>query len=150
MIKKLIVLLSLLFIHVLISFSTSSLFARQAIHRGMEQLVRPIPAQDTEKEGKGGKEDPYFIAFLKQLRDKVDGWLKSLNERIEREDITRFEVRFLEILRSILEWVKEKLDAKIESSEEQRPKRREKGGFFRETRQRVFPCFEILDYHSRG
>jgi hypothetical protein len=77
------------------------------------------------------------------LREKVDAWLKSLNERIEREDITRFEVRFYEILRNILEWVKEKIDAKIKSSEEQRSKKKEKGGLFRETRQRVFPFSRI-------
>jgi hypothetical protein len=105
----------------------------------MEELVRPIPAQDTEKEGKG---DTYSIALLKQIREKVDAWLKSLNEKIEREDITRFEVRFYEILRNILEWVKEKIDAKIESSEEKGPQKKGKGGFFRETRQSIFPFFE--------
>jgi hypothetical protein len=73
----------------------------------------------------------------------VDAWLKSLNEKIEREDITRFEVRFYEILRNILEWVKEKIDSKIESLEEKKPKIKEKEGFFRETRQRVFQFFEM-------
>ena len=140
MIKKLIVFLSLPFFHVLIFPSTSSLFARQDIHRGMEELGRPIPAQDTEKEGKG---DSYSIALLKQMREKVDAWLKSLNEKIEREDITRFEVRFYEILRNILEWVREKIDARIESSEEQKPKKKGKVGLFRETHQRGFPFFEI-------
>ena len=101
---------------------------------------RVVVTQDTEKEAKG---DTYSIALLKQIREKVDGWLKSLNERIEREDITRFEVRFYEILRDILEWVKEKIDARIESSEEKRPKKKEKEGFFRETRQRIFPFVEI-------
>jgi hypothetical protein len=99
-----------------------------------------VLTQDTEKERKG---DTYSIALLKQMREKVDAWLKSLNEKIEREDITRFEVRFYEILRNILEWVKEKIDAKIEPSEEKRPKEKEKEGFFRETRQRVFPFYEI-------
>ena len=140
MVKKLIVLLSLFLIYVLISSSTSPLLMRQAVHSGMEEWVRPIPAQDTEKEGKG---DTYYISLLKQIREKLDAWLKSLNEKIEREDITRFEVRFYEILRNILEWVKEKIDAKIESSEEERPRKRDKGGLFRETRQRGFPFFEI-------
>src|SRR4030043_350807 len=63
-------------------------------------------AQDTEKEGKG---DTYSIALLKQMREKVDEWLKSLNEKIEREDITRFEVRFYEFLRNVLDWVNEKI-----------------------------------------
>jgi hypothetical protein len=101
---------------------------------------RIVLTQDTEKEDKG---DTYSIALLKQIREKVDAWLKSLNEKIEREDITRFEVRFYEILRNILEWVKEKIDAKIESLEEKKPKIKEKEGFFRETRQRVFQFFEM-------
>jgi len=107
-----------------------------------ENMEKPRIAltQDTENEGKG---DTYSIALLKQVREKVDAWLKSLNEKIEREDITRFEVRFYEILRNILEWVKEKIDAEIKSSEEERPKKREKGGLFRETRQRGLPFFEI-------
>jgi predicted RND superfamily exporter protein len=104
---------------------------------------RIILIQDMEKEEKAGKEDTYSIALLKQIREKVDAWLKSLNEKIEKEDITRFEVRFYEILRNILEWVKEKIDAKIESLEEERPKKKEKEGFFRETHQRVFLLFEI-------
>ena len=71
-----------------------------------EYIKRPkiVLTQDEEKEGKG---DTYSIALLKQMREKVDEWLKSLNEKIEREDITRFEVRFYEFLRNILEWVKE-------------------------------------------
>ena len=107
-----------------------------------ENMAKPkiVLTQDTEKEGKG---DTYSIALLKQMRDKVDAWLKSLNERIEREDITRFEVRFYEILRNILEWVKEKIDAKIKSSEEEIQNKKEKGGLFRETRQRGLPFFEI-------
>jgi len=98
-----------------------------------------VVAQDREKEPKG---DTYSTALLKQIRDKVDGWLKELNEKIEREDITRFEVRFYEILRDILEWVREKIDAKLESPEEKRQETEEKGGVFRETREGVFPFFE--------
>ena len=101
---------------------------------------RIVLTQDTEKEEKG---DTYSIALLKQIREKVDAWLKSLNEKIEREDITRFEVRFYEILRNILEWVKEKIDAKIESLEEKKPEIKEKEGFFRKARQRVFQFFEM-------
>jgi gas vesicle protein len=76
-------------------------------------------AQD---EGKEEQTDPHFILVLKRLREKLDEWLKSINHQIESENITRLEVRFLEILRSILEWVREKVDAKIESSEKEKPK----------------------------
>jgi hypothetical protein len=63
------------------------------------------------------------------LREKLDEWLKSINDRIESEDVSRLEVRFLEILRSILGWVREKIDAKIASSEKEKTK---------DTYQRVF------------
>ena len=99
-----------------------------------------VVAQQREKEPKG---DTYSTALLKQIRDMVDGWLKELNEKIEREDITRFKVRFYEILRGILEWVREKIDAKLESPEEKKQKMEDKGGVFRETREGVFPFFEI-------
>ena len=104
--------------------------------------ARIIPVQDLEKEGKKGGTDSNYIQLLKQLKEKVDGWLKSLNERIEREDVTRFEVRFLEILRNILEWVKEKIDSKIESSEEKKQEK-EESGLSRETHQIVFLFLEI-------
>jgi hypothetical protein len=86
--------------------------------------------QDEEKKE---QTDPHFILILKRLREKLDEWLKSIDDRIEGENITRLEVRFLEILRSILEWVREKVDARIESSEKERPK---------ETHQRVIPLFK--------
>jgi hypothetical protein len=134
-------LLSMLFIALFLSIPfASDIFKTNTNKKGDMGEHRVVLTQDTEKEPKG---DTYSIALLKQIREKVDGWLKSLNERIEREDITRFEVRFYEILRDILEWVKEKIDAKIESSEEKKPKNKEKEGFFRETRQRVFPFFEM-------
>jgi hypothetical protein len=79
-------------------------------------------AQNTGKE----EQDSHYIQLMKQLKTKVDGWLKDLNQRIEREDVTRFEVRFLEILRSFLEWVKEKIDSQIESGENI-PKKKMKG-----------------------
>ncbi len=97
-------------------------------------------AQGTEKDAKG---DTYSVALLKQIREQVETWLKSLNEKIENEEITRFEVRFYEILRSILEWVKEKVDAKIGSSEGEIPQKREKGGPLRQTRQKGFSSFKI-------
>jgi len=97
-----------------------------------------IPTQD-EKEEKRGETDPHLILILKEIQKKLDEWLKSLNERIESEDVTRFEVRFLEILRNILEWIKEKIDAKIESAEKEKPSRKEKRGIFREIHQRDMP-----------
>ena len=97
---------------------------------------RIILTQD-EKEGKKGETDPHLILILKEVQKKLDEWLKSLNERIESEDITRFEVRFLEILRNILEWIKEKVEAKIESSEKEKPIKKERRGIFREIRQEI-------------
>jgi len=66
----------------------------------------------------------------------VDDWLKSINEEIEKEDVTRFKVRFLEILRSILEWVKAEIDSWLETSEKDM---RQKEGSLREVRHRVDP-----------
>jgi hypothetical protein len=82
-----------------------------------------VLTQEAEKEEKK-EEDTQYIALLKQIKEMVDGWLKSLNERIEREDVSRLEVRFLEILRNILEWVKEIVDSKLESSKGRQPKKR--------------------------
>jgi len=96
---------------------------------------RILLVQDEEKKE---QTDPHMLQVLKEIQKMLDEWLKKLNDRIESEDITRFEVRFLEILRNILEWVKEKVDAKIESSEKQKPIKKEKGRF-RETRQEVLP-----------
>lgn len=97
-----------------------------------------------QEEGKKEQTDPHMIQVLKEIQKKLDEWLKSLNERIESEDVTRFEVRFLEILRNILEWVKEKVDAKIESSEKEPPIKKEKRerGMFRETRQNILSFTE--------
>jgi len=80
-------------------------------------------------EGKEEQTDPHLILVLKRLREKLDEWLKSINDRIESEDVTRLEVRFLEILRSILGWVREQVDAKITPSEKGKPQ---------ETYQRMF------------
>lgn len=87
-----------------------------------------------QDEGKREDADPHLLLVLKEIQRKLDEWLKSINERIESEDVTRFEVRFLEILRSVLEWAKEKVDAKVESSEREKPSRKEKKGIFREIR----------------
>jgi len=92
-----------------------------------------------QEEGKKGETDPHMLQILKEIQKKLDEWLKKLNDRIESEDVTRFEVRFLEILRNIVEWVKEKVDAKIESSEKERPIKKERKGIFRETHQETLP-----------
>jgi hypothetical protein len=84
--------------------------------------IKPVPAifgrMDETDEKK--EEDSHLIQVLRRVQEVLDGWLKSLNERIESEDITRLEVRFLEVLRSFLEWVKGKVDAKVESSKGQK------------------------------
>ena len=97
-----------------------------------------IPTQD-EKEEKRGETDPHLILVLKEIQKKLDEWLKSINERIESQDITRFEVRFLEVLRNILEWIKEKVDAKIESFEKEKPFKKPRKGLSQETHQKILP-----------
>ena len=87
-----------------------------------------------EDEKDKGDADPHMLQIWKEIQKKLDEWLKKLNDRIESEDVTRFGVRFLEIIRNILEWVKEKVDAKIESYEKEKPTKNEKKGIFRETR----------------
>ena len=93
---------------------------------------RMTPVQDE----KTGETDPHMLLVLKEIQKKLDEWLKAINERIEREDITRFEVRFLEILRNILEWIKEKVDAKVEEGEREKPKGKKEKGLIREIHQR--------------
>ena len=88
----------------------------------LDEGAKTIPAIFGRMEDKEEKsqQDSHLILVLKNVREALDGWLKSINERIESEDVTKIEVRFLEILRSILEWIREKIDAKIESSEPQK------------------------------
>ena len=134
-------LISILFMAILLSVPFASDMFSPAKNKGEDVKGYGIVAtQYREKEPKG---DTYSTALLKQIREKVDEWLKGLNEKIEREDVTRFEVRFYEILRNILEWVREKIDANLESPEEKRQKIEKKGGVFRETRERVFPFLAL-------
>ncbi len=93
-----------------------------------------LPVQD-EKEKEDT--DPHLLQILKEIQKKLDEWLRKLNDRIEREEVTRFGVRFLEVIRNILEWVKDKVDAKIESYEKDKPIEKEKKGTFRETNREV-------------
>ena len=80
-------------------------------YAGVEKVPAVFGQIDEQEQKKN--EDTAYVSLLKKLQEVLDGWLKSLNERIESEDITQLEVRFLEILRSILEWVKAKIDAKV-------------------------------------
>ena len=93
---------------------------------------RVTPVQDE----KTGETDPHMLLILKEIQRKLDEWLKAINERIESQDITRFEVRFLEILRNILEWIKEKVDAKVEEGEKGKPTGIKGKGLIREIHQR--------------
>ncbi len=91
---------------------------RHSQSRGWEPEARIVVTQYREEGERKGTRDTVKIDLLKKMKEVVDGWLKSINEEIEREDVTRFKVRFLEILRSLLEWIKEKLESWIETSEE--------------------------------
>jgi hypothetical protein len=130
--KWIVPLLSLLLIAVLLLVSSPfNIFKASMTRKESGEKPGILFAQD---EGKEEQTDPHLILILKRLREKLDEWLKSINDRIESEDITRLEVRFLEILRSILGWVREKVDAKIESFEKGKP---------RETHQRVFSFLKV-------
>jgi len=108
----------------------------QDLRKGTEENedAQIVLTQDRERGEKGTEKDPIEAQLLKELKQIVDGWLKSINEKIENEDVTRFKVRFLEILRSVLEWLKDKIDSWLETSEKDM---REKGGPLREIHQRL-------------
>ena len=99
-----------------------------------------IPIQDEKEKGDA---DPHMLQVWKEIQKKLDEWLTKLNDRIESEDVTRFGVRFLEMIRNILEWLKEKVDAKVESYEKEKPIRPEKSRTFRETRREDLPFFKM-------
>jgi hypothetical protein len=100
------------------------------------EAYRVVPIEDG---GEKGEADPHMLQILKEIQKKLDEWLKSLNEKIESEDISRFKVRFLEIWRNILEWVKEKVDAKIEFYEKEKLKKQPGKGLFQETHREILP-----------
>jgi len=129
-------LVSLILILGMLSALLFSIVSKKEMTNGPKlEEYRILLVQEEEKKE---QTDPHMILVLKEISKKLDEWLKKLNDRIESEDITRFEVRFLEILRNILEWIKEKVDAKIESSEKEKPIKKERG-VFRETRREVLP-----------
>ena len=108
--------LSLILIATLIFVSSPYYGPKKTV--SSDKGVKTIPAifgRTDDKEEKV-QEDSHLVLLLKNVREALDRWLKSINERIESEDVTKIEVRFLEILRSILGWIREKIDAKIESS----------------------------------
>ncbi|OGP96669.1 MAG: hypothetical protein A2157_15260 [Deltaproteobacteria bacterium RBG_16_47_11] len=106
---------------------------KQTLHGKTKTDRYPIILVQDEKEK--GDADPHMLQILKEIQKKLDEWLKKLNDRIEKEDVTRFEVRFLEIIRNILEWIKEKVDVKIESYEKEKPIKKDRKGIFRVTNQ---------------
>jgi hypothetical protein len=75
--------------------------------------VRGGLTQAAEREKEEG--DSHWVQLLKSVQEQLDEWLKSINDRIESEEASRLEVRFLEVLRNVLEWIKEKVDKGIES-----------------------------------
>ena len=89
---------------------------RESAEVGIKPVRAIINTDDKEKK----QEDSALVQVLGRVQEVLDGWLKSLNELIESEEITRLEVRFLEVLRSVLEWVKAKVDAKVDSSKGQK------------------------------
>jgi hypothetical protein len=115
-------------------FGTSK---KTAVKKEGSEKPRIVLTQDADE--KKVTPDPMMLQIWKLVQEKLDSWLKSLNERIESEDITRFEVRFLEVLRNILSWVKEKVDAKVAEGEEEKknnPEPKGKKGSPREVRTR--------------
>ena len=102
-----------------------------------------VLSQSRDEEVKKKEGDSYTITILKILRERLDDWLKSLNDRIESEEITRLEVRFLEVLRSLLEWVRDKVNTGIEPLEEKIPGEKGRGRIMQETRQRGAPILKI-------
>ena len=129
--KWIVPLLSILLIAVLLLISSPFHIFRPLMNKkeGKEKFGILLTPGDGKKE----QTDPHLILFLKRSRERLDEWLKSVNHRIESENITRFEVPFLESLRNILEWVRGKVDAKIGSSEK---------GKSKETHDRVFSLFK--------
>ena len=82
------------------------------VDRGGERRAELTRIAEGEREDGDSTENQ----LLKKIQEQLNEWLKSVNERIESEEVSRLEVRFLEMLRNVLEWVKEKVDKKVESS----------------------------------
>jgi hypothetical protein len=125
--KWIVPVLSILLVFVLVYLSGPSNFFKVTVSKGDRGGdTRMTLTQNTEKEDS----DADWTRLLKEIQGKLNAWLKSINERIESQDVSRIEVRFLEVLRNILEWVEEKVDAKIEGSKGKPVKKK---GRFEET-----------------
>jgi hypothetical protein len=133
--KRVVPILSLFFVLVLVYLSGPfHVFKVTVSKEDLREKTQTVLTQSAEKDEKREGTDPYWLQTLIQIQEQIDEWLKSLNERIESKDVSRIEVRFLEVLRNLLEWVKEKVDAKIDSSRGKgAPKKK---GIFQETRNR--------------
>jgi len=130
--KWIVPLLSLLLIALLLLISSPfNIFKPSMNQKESQEKPGIVSAQD---EGEEEQTAPHLILVLKRMHEKFDEWIESINDRIEKEDITRLEVRFLEVLRSILGWVREKAEVKIESSGKEKP---------REAHQRVFLLLKV-------
>ena len=123
--KWVVPLLSVLLVFVLVYLSGPfHLFKFTASKGDRRGEVRPEWTQNPETEKEEG--ETAEIQLLKKVEEQLDEWLKSINEQIEKEDVSRLKVRFLEVLRNVLEWVREKVDKRIESQKGKIP--RKKGG----------------------
>jgi phosphomevalonate kinase len=124
MIKKWIIpFLSVLLVFLFVSLPfPDSLFTKKMKPGGQSVKGPWMMVQRVEKD----EAEDLSIRLYKELQETLDNWLRSLNERIESKEISRIEVRFLEVLRNILEWIKEKVDAKIESLKEKSPPKKKK------------------------
>ena len=123
------------------------IFALTAL--AVQLLPRKHPSQRPGFSGENGlvyaqsnrgdkkEDDTHLIQLLKAAQETLDDWLKSLNDRIERQDVTRLEVRFLEIVRSFLEWVKDKVESQLESLKKKEEEMKKGGKLFRDTHQRL-------------
>jgi hypothetical protein len=107
---------------------------------GFSERNRLVYAQSTG--GNKKEDDAHLVQLLKAAQETLDDWLKALNDRIERQDITRLEVRFLEIVRSFLEWIKDKVDSQLESLKMREEEKKKGGKLFRDTHQRLLLTLE--------
>ena len=136
--------LSFVFIVILglgLIFSSDPMSNKEKYRRTQPGKYQILPAQD---ENEDVKIDSHLFRILIKLQNRMDEWLNTLNESMEKEDVSLFKVRFLEVLRNILEWGKEKVDAKIESYRNEKLNiDQEKKGLLQETFLENFPHARI-------
>ncbi len=111
--KWVVPLLSLLLIFGFIYLSTPFNLFKITVSKGdRSEEIRGKLTRISEEREEG---DSVEYQLSKKIQEQLNEWLKSINERIDNEDVSRLEVRFLEVLRNVLEWIKEKVDKKVES-----------------------------------